>query len=138
MRMLQGLWMGAVLFGLIAAGCGSGQPGTTPDGGTSTGTQGGVEIRVANRSDRDFERVVATFDPDRVDYGAVAKGATSEYRKVQQAYRYALVEVTAGGQTFRFHPIDFVGETLLEPGRYTYALNIEPSDNTVTIDLVED
>ena len=138
MKRLQGLWMGAVLLGLIAAGCGSGQPGTTPDGGANTGTQGDVEIRVANRSDRDFERVVATFDPDRVDYGAVAKGATSEYRKVQQAYRYALVEVTAGGQTFRFHPIDFVGETLLEPGRYTYALNIEPSDNTVTIDLVED
>ena len=138
MKMLQGLWMGAVLIGLIAAGCGSGQPGTATDGGTNSGSPGGVEIRVANRSDRDFERVVATFDPERVDYGAIAKGATSEYRKVQQAYRYALVEVTAGGQTFRFHPIDFVGETLLEPGRYTYALNIEPSDNTVTIDLIED
>lgn len=140
MKMPQGLWIGAVLLGLIAAGC-SGQPGTTTDGATNPGgqgVQGSVEIRVANRSDRDFERVVATFEPDRVDYGAVAKGATSKYHKVQQAYRYALVEVTAGGQTFRFHPIDYVGETLLEPGRYTYALNIESSDNTVTIDLVED
>jgi hypothetical protein len=137
MKMLQGLWMGAVLLGLIAGGCGSGQP-APGDGGTDTGAQGGVEIRIANRSDRDFDRVDATFDPEKVEYGAVAKGATSEYRTVKQAYRYALVEVTAGGQTFRFHPIDFVGETPLEPGRYTYALTIEPSDNTITIDLVED
>ncbi|HJX26848.1 MAG TPA: hypothetical protein VJ885_02970 [Thermoanaerobaculia bacterium] len=137
MKMLQGLWMAAVLLGLVAGGCGSGQPAPA-DGGTGTAAQGGIEIRVANRSDRDFDQVVATFDPDRVEYGAVAKGATSEYRTVKQAYRYALVEVTAGGQTFRFHPIDYVGETPLEPGRYTYALNIEPSDNTVTIDLVED
>jgi hypothetical protein len=129
--------MGVVLLGLVAGGCGSGQP-APGDSGTDTGAQGGVQIRVANRSDRDFDRVEATFDPERVEYGAVAKGATSEYRTVKQAYRYALVEVTAGGQTFRFHPIDFVGETPLEPGRYTYALNIEPSDNTVTIDLVED
>lgn len=137
MKMLHGLWMGAVLLGLVAGGCGSGQPAPA-DGGMGTSAQGGVEIRVTNRSDRDFDQVVATFDPDRVDYGAVAKGATSDYRTVKQAYRYALVEVTAGGQTFRFHPIDYVGETPLEPGRYTYALNIEPSDNTVTIDLVED
>jgi hypothetical protein len=137
MKMLQGLWMGAVLLGLIAGGCGSGQPAPT-DGGADTGAQGGVEIRIANRSDRDFDRVDATFDPEKVEYGAVAKGATSEYRTVKQAYRYALVEVTAGGQTSRFHPIDYVGETPLEPGRYTYALTIEPSDNTITIDLVED
>lgn len=137
MKILQGLWMGAVLLGLVLGGCGSGQPAPA-DGGPGNSGQGSIEIRVANRSDRDFDRVVATFDPGRVDYGAVAKGATSDYRRIQQAYRYALVEVTAGGQTFRFHPIDFVGETPLEPGRYTYALSIEPSDNTVTIDLVED
>lgn len=137
MKILQGLWMGVVLLGLIAGGCGSGQPAPA-DGGTGNSGQGSVEIRVANRSDRDFDRVVVTFDPGRVDYGAVVKGATSDYRRIQQAYRYALVEVTAGGQTFRFHPIDYVGETPLEPGRYTYALTIEPSDNTITIDLVED
>lgn len=140
MKMLQSLWLGVALLGLIAAGCGSGQPAATDGGtgGTGNSGQGSIEIRVANRSDRDFDRVVVTFDPGRVDYGAVAKGATSEYRRIQQAYRYALVEVTASGQTFRFHPIDFVGETPLEPGRYTYALSIEPSDNTITIDLVED
>lgn len=140
MKILHSFWMGAALLGLIAAGCGSGQPAATDGGtgGTGNSGQGSIEIRVANRSDRDFDSVVVTFDPGRVDYGAVAKGATTDYRRIQQAYRYALVEVTAGGQTFRFHPIDYVGEAPLETGRYTYALNIEPSDNTVTIDLVED
>ena len=44
-----------------------------------------------------------TFQSKKVSYGPVAKGATSEYRTAQEeAYRYALVVVTAGGETFRF------------------------------------
>lgn len=138
MRTLQSLWIGAALLGLVLAGCGSGQPGPA-DGGANGGGAGGVEVRVANRSDRDFERVDVTFQSNKVEYGALARGATSEYRQVNEAaYRYALVEITAGGQTFRLQPIDFVGETPLAPGRYTYGLNIDPSDNMVTIDLIED
>jgi len=43
-------------------------------------------------------------------------------------------ESVAGGVEIR---VD-VGETPLTPGRYTYALNIDPDDRQLTIDLVED
>jgi hypothetical protein len=126
---LRALWIGIVLLGLIAGGCTTAQESSA----------GGVEVRVANRSDRDFDQVDVTFTSKKVSYGPVAKGATSEYRTVQEeAYRYALVVVTAGGEELRFQPIDFVGETPLAPGRYTYALNIDPNDRQVTIDLIED
>ena len=128
MTVIRNLWIGAFVLALLTAGCTSVQESTAS----------GVEIRVANRSDRDFDSVDVTFTTDKVSYGPVAKGATSEYRSTPKAYRYALVVVTAGGETFRFQPIDFVGETPLAPGRYTYALNVEPSDRQVTIDLIED
>jgi hypothetical protein len=128
MNILRALWSGILLLGLVLGGCTSGQESAA----------GGVEIRVANRSDRDFDQVDVTFTSDKVSYGSVAKGATSEYRSTPKAYRYALVVVTAGGETFRFQPIDFVGETPLAPGRYSYALNIDPNDRQLTIDLIED
>jgi hypothetical protein len=129
MNIVRALWTGIVMLGLIAGGC------TT----VQESAAGGVEIRVANRSDRDFDAVDVTFTEKKVSYGPVAKGATSGYRTIQEeAYRYALVVVTAGGEAFRFQPIDFVGETPLAPGRYTYALNIDPNDGQVTIDLIED
>lgn len=127
MNILRALWIG--IFLLMAVGCTSVQESTA----------GGVEIRVANRSDRDFDQVDVTFGSKKVSYGPVAQGSTSEYKEAkEEAYRYALVVVTAGGEEFRFQPIDFVGETPLAPGRYTYALNIDPNDRQVTIDLIED
>ena len=129
MHLMKALWISLALIGLVAIGCASAKETAA----------GGVEIRVANRSDRDFDQVDVTFQSKKVSYGPVAKGATSEYRTAQEeAYRYALIVVTAGGETFRFQPIDFVGETPLAPGRYTYALNIDPNDRQLTIDLKED
>lgn len=129
MNIMRSLWIGIIVLSLAAVGCTTAQ---------ESSAAGGVEVRIANRSDRDFDSVDVTFTSKKVSYGPVAKGATSEYQTVQEeAYRYALVVVTVGGETFRFQPIDFVGETPLAPGRYTYALNIDPNDGMVTIDLVE-
>ena len=129
MNILRALWIGIFLLSLAAVGCTS----------VKEPAAGGVEIRVANRSDRNFDQVDVTFGSKKVSYGPVAQGATSEYKEAkEEAYRYALVVVTAGGEEFRFQPIDFVGETPLAPGRYTYALNIDPNDRQVTIDLIED
>ena len=126
---LRTLWAIVAVLGLAVAGCTTG--GTAPPAG-------GVEIRIANRSGVDFDRVDVTFPDNEVSYGAVAKGAASEYRRVRQAYRYAMIVATAGGETYRFQPIDYVGETLLEPGRYTYALSTDPNDRVLSIELVED
>lgn len=129
MNLMRSLWIGMAVLGLVAGGC------TTAKDSAADG----VELRIANRSDRAFDKVDVTFMGDLLSYGPVAQGATSEYKPVTgDAYRYGLVVVTAGSETFRFQPIDYVGETPLAPGRYTFALNIEPADRMVTIELVED
>lgn len=85
---------------------------------------GDVEVRVANASSFDFQRVEVSFPEDEVNYGAVAAHRSSGYRRVSKAYGNAYVEVEVGGEELRIQPIDYVGESLLRPGRYTYELNL--------------
>jgi hypothetical protein len=98
---------------------------------------GDVEIRVANRSSRDFDRVVVNFYADPVDYGEVPAGAVSAYRLAKGAYRYAYVEVRMDTARLVLQPIDFVGETPLVSGRYTYALSVSP-DRSLALTLERD
>jgi hypothetical protein len=84
----------------------------------------GVNIRVANESSFAFSDVDVVFPQDSVDYGTVPAHGASEYRRVTQAYSYALIIVQVGGEELRLQPVDYVGEAALAAGRYTYALNL--------------
>jgi heat shock protein HslJ len=54
---------------------------------------------------------------------------------VGEAYSYAYVKVTAGGDEFVLQPIDYVGESLLAPGEYTYVLDV--AEQQLLLTLVE-
>lgn len=112
-RLLAGLPLAALL-----AGCGD--PVGSGDGP--------LQFRVENRSLVPFDEVLVVFPQDSVSYGRVGAGATSGYRDVARAYRYAYVELRVGALKSVQQPIDYVGESLLQPGRYTYV--ILPSDLT--------
>lgn len=114
----------AILASLLAA-C---TPFTSPDE---------VEIRVANRSSRDFDRVLVNFYDDPVDYGTVPAGGVSAYRRAMEAYRYAYVEVRLDATRLVLQPIDYVGETPLAKGRYTYALSLT-ADRKLIAELERD
>jgi hypothetical protein len=86
-----------------------------------------VSIRVGNRSDVEFERVVVKFSSQTEDYGRIPAGKQSGYRQIAKAYRYAHVEVTVKGATIVMRPMDYVGEEPLAPGKYTYALSYDPN-----------
>jgi len=83
---------------------------------------GDVEIRIRNASATAFDQVVVNFPDETVEYGAVVAQGSSEYHTVERAYRYARISVTVNGATAVLQPIDYVGEKLLDGGRYTYAL----------------
>ena len=89
-----------------------------------TGSSGDIEVRVANLSTFPFTSVDIVFPEDSVGYGAVPAHGISEHRRVSKAYRYALIIVQVGGEELRIQPIDYVGEPELQPGRYTYLLNL--------------
>jgi hypothetical protein len=98
---------------------------------------GDVQVRVSNESSFAFGDVEVTFPENHVDYGVVAANGVSEYRRVTKAYGYALIVVQVGGEELRIQPIDYLGESLLPPGRYTYALNVT-IEGQLTLDLRDD
>jgi hypothetical protein len=97
-----------------------------PDTPTSSGDDpaGAVEVRIRNASDVDFIDVYAVFPGgEKVHYGPVPAGGSSAYEPVKQAYSYSYLKVTAA-KSYVYQPIDYVGESLLEPGQHTYVLSL--------------
>ncbi len=128
------LFLTISLFASIgSAGCNATSEDTQMAAPEETG--GPVEINIQNNSTVDFGRVVVSFPGQTEDYGAVGSGGESAYRTVEKAYRYAYVEASAGQDQFVLQPIDYTGETLLEPGRYSYALDLVNGE--LTLELVE-
>jgi hypothetical protein len=114
------------------------------------GPMGPVDIRVRNASTEIMEDIVVGFpssvggnplapepvESGEVSYGTLPQGATTSYRRIQKAYRYAYVEAIVDGTTVKIQPIDYVGEDLLEPGHYTYELDYR--DGHLGLELVRD
>lgn len=63
-------------------------------------------------------------------------GRTSGYQLVGRAYTYAWIVATEDGQEFEVRPIDYVGETPLGPGRYTYRLSVRGGQ--LEVEFVQD
>lgn len=86
-----------------------------------------ILIRLRNTSDTlEMRAAYAIFPEDTVLFGDIPARGYTEYRPVRKSYRYAYVRVQAGGREWIMQPVDFVGEKLLEPGRYTW--EIRPHD----------
>lgn len=94
------------------------------------------QIRLWNRSERDMENITVIFPEQEEDYADIPAGHTSDYRAVEPAYRYAYIHLTSAGEAYVWQPIDYVGETPLEPGYYTYALDIA-DDHMLTLELLQ-
>lgn len=96
-----------------------------------------VEFRVENASGGVMEGVRVGFPAGEVSYGDIGPGEVTGYRAVDRAYRYAWVQTVVEGDTLTLQPIDYVGETLLDSGRYTYRLDVHEG-GSLTLELVVD
>jgi TonB family protein len=93
--------------------------GQTPElGATAT------LIRVRNGSRQDLKDIVVG---DK-HYRDIKPGAVTDYQIWTSAYRYAHVSLTAGSSPMAVQPIDYVGESQLGPGHFTYVLEIRDSE----------
>ena len=90
-----------------------------------------IMLRVRNNSGRDFEEVFVVSGEPLVNgkyFGAVATGKTTGYKIFDVAYSYGYVRAISNGEEFTTIPIDYVGETPLSPGAYTYELSLTKSE----------
>ncbi len=86
-----------------------------------------VNIRVKNTSEINFDQV-QVGDAEELHLN-IAPDDYSEYFQYETAYTYAYVQIISGGETYTLQPIDFVGETPLPPGFYTYELDVLEDGN---------
>lgn len=83
-----------------------------------------VLIRIENATGHAITDIFVSAPEDDHHYGSLGNGATSDYKAYEKAYRYAFCTFRIDGDEFTIQPIDYVGESLLEPGKYTYRLTI--------------
>ena len=93
-----------------------------------------VRLRVENASALDFSAVVVGPPSQEVTFGAVSAGSASTYREVDRATEIDNIEVVAEGEQYLILPLHDGYGDLLEPGRYTYILDIEESRLTIRLE----
>ncbi|MFD2725071.1 hypothetical protein [Hyunsoonleella rubra] len=82
-----------------------------------------VEIRLSNVSEFDYKNITV----NSTSFEDLEAGKTSTYKTFDLAYRYGFVELEIDGTTYTIQPIDYVGETPLEKGKYTYQIDANDS-----------
>ena len=87
-----------------------------------------TNIRVFNSSDYDFCNVVISIGEGR-KHGEIKSGENTCYREYDKAYRYAYVSLMIDGEDLVIQPTDYVGETPLGIGYFTYHLDLEEINN---------
>ena len=98
-------------------------------------------LRIKNTSQFDYTDVVVNTSGGEHNYGTISSNQSSDYKAFDLAYRYAFVELKIDGSTYTIQPIDYVGETPLDNGKYTYEINATNSGDQysrLTLTLEED
>ena len=104
---------------------------------SSSGKSSDLQIRISNVSEFNYENINVNASGEIVNFGNLDSNSKSEFRTFDLAYRYAFVEFQINGETFTLQPIDYVGETPWENGKYSYEINVNPSSQfqKVTLEL---
>ncbi|MEL6809883.1 MAG: hypothetical protein AAFP76_00920 [Bacteroidota bacterium] len=100
-------------------------------------TSNGVNIRLENVSLSTYSDIIVNTSTGDVSFENLVPGQRSAYTSFDLAYRYAYISLQANGEAYVFQPIDYVGETPLTAGNYTYRVGID-GVTEVTIELVEE
>ena len=83
-----------------------------------------VMLRIKNTNNFPYDKVVVISPSNEHDYGMLKMSSFSEYKMFSEMYRYAYIRVEVNGKEYILQPIDYVGETPLENGRYTFSLEV--------------
>lgn len=109
--------------------------------GSCGDSQTGVNIRLENVSEYDFKNIIVITDMN-YNYDNLNSAETSEYQEHGFAYRYAYIELNIDSTTYFIQPIDFVGETKLVDGNYSYLIGASSDTDDIygrlNIELRED
>lgn len=122
---MKGAVLGA-LFGLVA-GCSN--PFTGDDD---------TRIRLLNASAFEFTNVTFSSGMSQLEFARIGPGEVAEYRAVEEAYRYGYFDALVDGQRRTIQPIDYVGESTIGDGDFTYMIMVDPATRQPSVALRRD
>jgi hypothetical protein len=100
-----------------------------------------INIRLSNISQFDFLNIVVNTSTGNRNFENISPQEMTNYKSFETAYRYAFVELEIEGEIYTIQPIDYVGETPLENGNYTYQIDANDSKERygkLTLTLIEE
>ena len=83
-----------------------------------------INIRIINSSSQTFKSVYVHSGNGVNTYVNIRPGQSSDYKSYTEAYRYGYIEVKTLTKEYKIQPFDYVGETVLKSGKYSYQLSI--------------
>ena len=89
-------------------------------------------IRVKNTSQFEYIDLRVNTGGGEHVFGSIKSDETTAYKPYKSAYRYAFIELKIDGETYTLQPIDYVGETPLSKGTYTYEVNASNTGDRYT------
>lgn len=93
-----------------------------------------TNIRIKNGSHYDFCDIkIIAPDGSSNNYGTLRSGQTTCYHSYNEAYSYTYISLMCDGETYVFQPIDYVGETPLGIGKFSYVLDIDKTYKRIMI-----
>ena len=97
-----------------------------------------TKIRLRNASS--FELTAVTFQPGnpKLQFDRISAGETTPYATVSGAYSYGYLDVLVGGAHRVIQPTDYVGESTIGEGRFTYVITVEPTSRNPAVQMVRD
>lgn len=119
--------IGWISIAAVATGCSN--PFSSGDG---------TEIRLRNSSS--FELTNVTFSPGQAElkFDRIRPGEATSYVPVAYAYRYGYLEALVNGSRRVIQPIDYVGESPIGQGRFTFEITVEATTLNPSTSLVKD
>jgi hypothetical protein len=72
------------------------------------------------------------------NYGQVNINTTSDYHPFDEIYKYAWFRLTMNSKTYYIKVFDYVGETPLAKGRYTYKIGYSATGDNLVLELITD
>ena len=98
----------------------------------------GTRIRLRNASA--FELTNVTFRPGqpKLEFDRIRPGEATNYVTVPNSYGYGYLEVLVNGSRRVIQPIDYVGESYIGDGRFTFEITVESSTLNPSTRLVKD
>ena len=94
-----------------------------------------TRIRIRNVSPYDYDLLLV----GKIFFGKLKSGKVTEYKIFERAYKYNYVRLSINDQVFGLTPQDYVGETPLGNGYFTYNIGVEDLERKIlSIKAIED